>query len=78
MDSGKREIASIARLIKAGYVVSACGGMLVVNRLFRWEDWCYEVARSNDPHAPDTMRFKDAEKAAKRFVKWRAKMESGQ
>jgi hypothetical protein len=78
MASGKGEIASITRLIRAGYVVSACGGMLAVNRFFKWEDWCYEVARSNDPHAPDVMVFTDAEKAAKRFVKWRAKMESGQ
>lgn len=78
MSSSNMEIASIARLIMAGYTVSACGGMVVVNRFFKWEAWCFEVARSNDPHAPDVMMFKDAEKAAKRFVKWRAKMEAAE
>jgi hypothetical protein len=68
----------VAIMVAMGYTVSACGGMVVIERVDTKDGWHhFEVARSNDPHAPNVMEFKDATKAARRFVRWCAKMELG-
>lgn len=56
----------------ANYAVIFGQGYLEVARR---QDGRFEVAMSRDPHEPKVMVFRDAWKAARRFVAWRAKLE---